>query len=58
LRRLIRLSEAVSQRIGKRIEEAFGHGEIAFGAMQAGLDLEYSPSTVLFFTRAGFDEMG
>lgn len=33
-----------------------GHGEIAFGAMQAGLDLEYSPTTV-FFTWAGFDEM-
>lgn len=35
---------------------ADGHGEIAFGAMQASLDLEYSPSTV-FFTWAGFDEM-
>jgi hypothetical protein len=35
---------------------ADGHGEIAFGAMQAGLDLEYSPSMV-FFTWAGFDEM-
>jgi hypothetical protein len=33
-----------------------GHGEIAFGAMQAGLDLEYSPTTV-FFTWSGFDEM-
>jgi hypothetical protein len=33
-----------------------GHGEIAFGAMQAGLDLEYSRSMV-FFTWAGFDEM-
>jgi hypothetical protein len=33
-----------------------GHGEIAFGAMHASLDLEYSPSTV-FFTWAGFDEM-
>ncbi len=33
-----------------------GHGEIAFGAMQASLDLEYSRSTV-FFTWAGFDEM-
>lgn len=32
------------------------HGEIAFGAMQAGLDLEYSRSMV-FFTWAGFDEM-
>jgi hypothetical protein len=35
---------------------ADGHGEIAFGAMQAGLDLEYSPS-MIFFTWAGFDEM-
>ena len=33
-----------------------GHGEIAFGAMQAGLDLEYGRSTVVF-TWAGFDEM-
>jgi hypothetical protein len=33
-----------------------GHGEIAFGAMQAGLDLEYA-RTIVFFTRAGFDEM-
>jgi hypothetical protein len=33
-----------------------GRGEIAFGAMQASLDLEYSPTTV-FFTWAGFDEM-
>jgi hypothetical protein len=33
-----------------------GRGEIAFGAMQAGLDLEYSP-TMIFFTWAGFDEM-
>lgn len=33
-----------------------GHGEIAFGAMQAGLDLEYSRSMV-FFTWAGFEEM-
>jgi hypothetical protein len=35
---------------------ADGHGEIAYGAMQAGLELEYSRSTV-FFTWAGFDEM-
>jgi hypothetical protein len=33
-----------------------GHGEIAYGAMQASLELEYSRSTV-FFTWAGFDEM-
>lgn len=35
---------------------ANNHGEIAFGAMQATLDLGYSPSMV-FFTWAGFDEM-
>ena len=35
---------------------ADGRGEIAFGAMQAGLDLEYSRSMV-FFTWAGSDEM-
>ena len=35
---------------------ADGHGEIAFGAMQAGLDLEYCPSMV-FFTWEGFEEM-
>jgi len=33
-----------------------GHGDIAFGAMQASLDLEYS-RTLVFFTWAGFDEM-
>ena len=33
-----------------------GHGEIAFGAMQASLELEYARSMV-FFTWAGFDEM-
>ena len=33
-----------------------GHGEIAFGAMQAGLELEYGQS-IVFFTWAGFDEM-
>jgi hypothetical protein len=38
------------------IIRADGRGEIAFGAMQASLDLEYSRSTV-FFTWAGFDEM-
>jgi len=38
------------------IIRADGHGEIAFGAMQASLDLEYSRSTV-FFAWAGFDEM-
>ena len=59
---------AVSQRIRKRIEEAFGwiktiggqgitdhgRGEIAFVALQAGI--EYSPSSV-GFTWEGFDEM-
>ncbi|WP_025429046.1 hypothetical protein [Ensifer adhaerens] len=35
---------------------ANGHGEIAFGAMQAGLDLGYSTSMVSF-TWAGCDEM-
>jgi hypothetical protein len=33
-----------------------GHGEIAFGAMQASLELEYS-QTMIFFTWAGFEEM-
>lgn len=36
--------------------EADGHGEIAFGAMQASLDLEYS-RTLVFFTWEGFNEM-
>ena len=35
---------------------ADGQGEIAYGAMQASLELEYSRSTVSF-TWAGFDEM-
>lgn len=35
---------------------ANGHGEIAFGAMQAGLQLGYSTSMVSF-TWAGCDEM-
>ena len=33
-----------------------GHGEIAFGAMQAGLDLEYG-KIIVFFTWQGFEEM-
>ena len=33
-----------------------GRGESAFGALQAGLDLEYS-QTMVFFTWFGFDEM-
>ncbi|WP_027155827.1 hypothetical protein [Mesorhizobium sp. WSM2561] len=32
------------------------NGEIAFGALQAGLDLSYS-SSMVFFTWAGCDEM-
>lgn len=35
---------------------ADNQGEIAFGALQAGLDLGYGPSTV-FLTWVGFDEM-
>jgi hypothetical protein len=35
---------------------ADGRGEIAFGALQAGLDIEYSRSSI-GFTWAGFDEM-
>ena len=35
---------------------ADGHGEIAYGAMQASLELEYRRSMVVF-TWAGFDEM-
>ena len=35
---------------------ADNHGEIAFGALQAGLDLSYSPS-IVFFTWGGRDEM-
>lgn len=33
-----------------------GYGEIAFGAMQACLTLEYA-KTIVFFTWEGFDEM-
>ncbi len=33
-----------------------GHGEIAFGALEASLDCRYSPS-IIFFTWEGFDEM-
>ena len=36
--------------------QANGHGEIAFGAMQAGLELEYA-RTIVFFTWEGFDAM-
>ena len=36
---------------------AYGQVEVTFGAMQGGLELEYSRSTV-FFTSAEFEEMG
>jgi hypothetical protein len=36
--------------------DADGRGEIAFGAMQATLDVEYGPSSIVF-TWMGFDEM-
>ena len=35
---------------------ANGQGEIAFGAMQASLDIDYGPDEI-GFTWAGFDEM-
>jgi hypothetical protein len=35
---------------------AGGQGEIAFGALQASLDVEYA-TTAIFFNWAGFDEM-
>jgi hypothetical protein len=38
------------------IIRANGRGEIAFGALQAGLDIEYSRASV-GFTWEGFDEM-
>ena len=36
--------------------DADGRGELAFGCVQAGLDLEYAKS-LIFFTWQGFDEM-
>lgn len=45
------LAEPATMTIG-----ADGHGEIAFGTMQASLDLEYSRSMV-FCTWVGYDEM-
>ena len=36
--------------------ERNGHGEIAFGCVNAGLDCEYS-KRIIFFTWQGFDEM-
>ena len=36
--------------------EADGHGEIAFGAMQAGMDIDYGPDEI-GFTWSGFDEI-
>ncbi len=41
---------------GPAIIAADGHGDIAFGALQAGLDLEYARTSV-FFEWEGFDEM-
>jgi hypothetical protein len=38
------------------VVQASGHGEIAFGAMQASLDIDYGPDEI-GFTWAGFDEM-
>ena len=38
------------------IIQANGRGEIVFGALQAGLDIEYSRASV-GFTWEGFDEM-
>src|SRR5215213_2546210 len=35
--------------------QADGHGEIAFGAMQASLEIDYGPDEI-GFTWAGFDE--
>ena len=36
--------------------EEDGHGEVALGALNARLDLEYGKA-IVFFTWAGFDEM-
>lgn len=36
--------------------EPGGHGEIAFGTMQAGLDIEYGRE-IVFFRWHGFDEL-
>ena len=38
------------------VVKASGHGEIAFGAMQASLDIDYGPAEI-GFTWDGFDEM-
>ena len=38
------------------VVRANGQGEIAFGAMQASLDIDYGPDEI-GFTWAGFDEM-
>ena len=38
------------------VVRANGDGEIAFGAMQASLDIDYGPDEI-GFTWAGFDEM-
>ena len=36
--------------------EADGHGDFAFGCINAGLDCEYA-RRIIFFTWTGFDEM-
>ena len=38
------------------VVRAAGQGEIAFGALQASLDIDYGPDEI-GFTWAGFDEM-
>ena len=38
------------------VVQAAGQGEIAFGALQASLDIDYGPDEI-GFTWAGFDEM-
>ncbi len=43
--------------MGLRGAGAGSNGAIVFGAMQASLELENSPS-IVFLTWAGFDEMG
>jgi hypothetical protein len=45
----------LSNRLTSRFEDN-GHGEFAFGAVNGGLDCEYS-RRIIFFTWQGFDEM-
>jgi len=51
----VRCWKTLATAAGKTIIDR-GCGEIAFGALQAGLDIEYSCSSV-GFTWEGFDEM-